>query len=1143
MRTFANSAECICCVIFKAKMMQQNLFENIPRSFLDKWQGIANLLARIIGVPAALIMKTENEFMEVFVSSETKNNPYNPKDKEHWHGLYCETVIKTQKTLRIPNALKDKNWDKNPDLKLGMLAYFGFPINFPDNTPFGTLCVLDNKERQFTVDHENLLLQFKNVVELDLAVIFTLDLQQDSSKKDVIQKLLQSNAEFQTINEEYLSANDEVTEVNERLLQAKKTAEESEQKFRLMYENTSVGIAVISLDFNIMDANRAYCDMLGYTREELLGKTLKDITDPSTLDNNLELQRQLKERIINSYQVEKKFIHKKGHLVYGLLNATLVKNEKNEALYFLGNVQNISKRKKAEEALRNSEKKIRSIYDVAPVGIGLVSDRVLKEVNRRVCEMTGYSKKELLNKDAGILYPSQEEYEYVGREKYKQIREKGTGSVETLWQKKDGTIINVLLASTPMDMNNISQNVSFTALDISERKRAETVKRIQYNITQAVIASKSINDLFDSIKYELKTVIDSRNIFIALYNDETAKLHSPIIKNEKDNIREWDAEKSLTGYLIRHGEPLLLRKDEIMNLHKNGHIEIIGTVAEAWLGVPLKTESDTFGAVVIQSYENPNAYNQTDLEILEVVAYELSTYIDRQRNREMAVKLSKAVEQSSVAVVITDDDGRIEYVNPFFTELTGYRLEDVLSRNPNILQSGQHSRAFYQELWDTILSGKDWEGEFRNRKKDGSLYWEKAIISPIINNDGRIKNFVAVKEDITERKRMLEELVKAKEKAEESDRLKTAFLNNMSHEIRTPLNAICGFTDILNSPEITEEKRERLVSIIQNSSNQLLSIVSDILTVSSLETKQEKVYIEKVCINTIIVDLLLIFKQQAGRQNISLYAKKDLSDKQSVIYTDKTKLTQILSNLLSNALKFTHEGFVEFGYELVSNMPDFETSDRALQFYVKDSGIGIKPKAQLHIFKRFMQADKTINMTYGGTGLGLSISRSFTELLGGTIWVESEPGKGSTFYFTLPYKPGDETGNEQSVLNEHNNSGLILVAEDEEYNYLLIEEYLSDLNLKLIHAKDGIETIKIWQANPNIVLILMDIKMPRMSGDEAAKRIKEISPNMPIIAQSGYALQHEIIQYKDLFDDYLAKPIKKADLKERVMKYVNIPKQ
>ncbi|MBN2891404.1 MAG: response regulator [Bacteroidales bacterium] len=381
------------------------------------------------------------------------------------------------------------------------------------------------------------------------------------------------------------------------------------------------------------------------------------------------------------------------------------------------------------------------------------------------------------------------------------------------------------------------------------------------------------------------------------------------------------------------------------------------------------------------------------------------------------------------------------------------------------------------------------------------------------------------------------ELKSAKEKAEESDRLKTAFLQNMSHEIRTPLNAICGFSGMLNMPKITDEKRDTFVSIIQNSSNQLLSIVTDILTISSLETKQEKLNISKVNINEIIVDLLTIFKTQAQNKNISLYSKQQLNDKQSEIYTDKTKITQILSNLLSNALKFTHEGFIEFGYTILETRHGV-SQHHDLQFYLKDTGIGIKPELHEKIFERFRQADKSIQMNFGGTGLGLSISKGFAELLGGKIWVESEPEKGSTFYFTIPYEPVNEIDKTTSPTKQNENFRTVLVAEDEEYNFLFIEELLIDLDLKLIHAKDGQETVEIFKTNPKIDLILMDIKMPIMNGHEAAKIIKKLKPDLPIIAQSAYALEHERAKFEEIFDDYLTKPINEKDLIEIVTKYI-----
>ncbi len=375
------------------------------------------------------------------------------------------------------------------------------------------------------------------------------------------------------------------------------------------------------------------------------------------------------------------------------------------------------------------------------------------------------------------------------------------------------------------------------------------------------------------------------------------------------------------------------------------------------------------------------------------------------------------------------------------------------------------------------------------------------------------------------------ELLLAKDKVEESDQLKTAFLQNMSHEIRTPMNAIIGFTGFLDNPDLSIEKRKSFTSIIQNSTNQLLSIITDILSISAIETKQEKASIDKVCINNIIVDLLAIFKTQALTHNISLYAKQQLTDIQSNIYTDKTKVTQILTNLITNALKFTHEGFIEFGYILKNEF---------IEFYVKDSGIGIKTEMQEKIFERFRQANENINKQYGGTGLGLAISKAFAELLGGKIWVQSELEKGSTFYFTIPYKPVYEIDKSNSQTTQIEDKITILIAEDEEYNFLYLEELLNNTDIQIIHTKDGKETVEYCRQNPIIDLILMDIKMPIMTGHEAAKQIKDFRPDLIIIAQSAYALEHERVKYSGTaFDDYITKPINKDKLKQILTKYID----
>ncbi len=344
------------------------------------------------------------------------------------------------------------------------------------------------------------------------------------------------------------------------------------------------------------------------------------------------------------------------------------------------------------------------------------------------------------------------------------------------------------------------------------------------------------------------------------------------------------------------------------------------------------------------------------------------------------------------------NDGTATYMNKKFEEIYGWKSEEIASIGTffnNIYPDQEYRKSITERVMADIKTGDPEKMHWENivvTRKDQKQRIVNAVNIPLMEQNTMVSTVM----DITELQQIQKDLTLAKEKAEISNSLKTAFLQNMSHEIRTPMNAIIGFSNLINDPDLTPQKREGYSSIIINSGNQLLSIVNDILTISALETKQEKVNSEKTSINGILTDLYAIFKPQAEVQNITLKLKETLSVSESQVFTDATKLTQILTNLISNALKFTHEGTIEFGYSL--KKPN-------LEFYVKDTGIGIQKNQQNAIFERFNQGDYSSTRKYEGTGLGLSISKGFTELMGGKIRVESEVGKGSVFYFTIPYKP------------------------------------------------------------------------------------------------------------------------------------------
>lgn len=359
-------------------------------------------------------------------------------------------------------------------------------------------------------------------------------------------------------------------------------------------------------------------------------------------------------------------------------------------------------------------------------------------------------------------------------------------------------------------------------------------------------------------------------------------------------------------------------------------------------------------------------------------------------------KLSMAIEQNPVSIIITDSNGKIEYVNPKFTVITGYDSAEVIGKNPRILKSGEMDDKIYTDLWDTITAGEIWQGELINRNKAGKLYWAKKSISPIFDIKHRITNFIAISEDVTEAKHNEEELIKAKEKAEESDRLKSAFLANISHEIRTPMNGILGFAELLKEPDLDPENQIEFLEVIERSGKRMLNIINDLIDISKIEAGETTLRIRKTNVNKMLHELHLFFMHEGSNKNICIDFHCDFTENESFIETDSTKLNQVLTNLIKNALKFTEEGSINFGYNLKGSM---------LEFFVSDTGPGISPDQKELIFERFRQSSLNLTRKYEGAGLGLAISKAYVELLGGSIWIESELGKGSTFYFELPYKP------------------------------------------------------------------------------------------------------------------------------------------
>lgn len=496
-----------------------------------------------------------------------------------------------------------------------------------------------------------------------------------------------------------------------------------------------------------------------------------------------------------------------------------------------------------------------------------------------------------------------------------------------------------------------------------------------------------------------------------------------------------------------------------------------------------------------------------------------------QKNRQ----LSRAVEQNPASIVITDAEGKIEYVNPKFERLTGYTFDEVRGKNPRVLKSDDTAPQDYAGLWQTICSGKEWRGEFHNRKKNGEMYWESASISPLRDASGKITHFIAVKEDVTERKKIETDLADARTRADAANVAKSDFLAVMSHELRTPLNGVIGFAELLTCTPLNAEQME-YVTTIQSSGEHLLSLVTDILDFSSIEKGRMALETAEVDVGELVETSFLPLRKQASDKGLE-FLHEIAPDAPTTITGDARRLRQILINLLGNAVKCTAKGSVALRVATAGS-----GDARCLEFAVKDTGCGITPEALEKLFKPFSQADTSLHRPFAGAGLGLVISQRLAEAMGGRICVESTPDIGSTFKFRFPLKIGGIAAlcPPQTTPAPVLRSGLVLVVEDDQVNASLAVNMLQAIGMQSEVAANGREAVDAFVPG-KYAAILMDIHMPVMSGLEAASKIREAEAaqgtRVPIIALTAKVMagDRECCVAAGM-DDFISKPFKKEIL-------------
>ena len=904
---------------------------------------------------------------------------------------------------------------------------------------------------------------------------------------------------------------------------------ESEKKYKLLYENSGT----INLYFD----NEGKLILYNENFLKYFGGDIEFLKTGHGRPSNKEYFERLRLRIKECLKTKKPLSHitkyNTGDGEFWLESVYIPVKDRDKN--FAG-VQVIAKdittQKEAEEILKESEEKFRVLAEESPNMIFINQRGKVVYANKACEKYTRYKINEIYAPDFDFTSLIDESSRELIMESYKKHLEgENTPPYEYRLVCKDGSKLDVII-TTKLITYLKKQAILGIVTDISERRKVEDqLKLNQFGIDKSQIAVFQIDD--------------NGSIY---YANEYACRSLGYTCMSICSLKIWDVDAMIAEKDWREHRKKTREKGNVTieSVHK-------------------RKDGSTFPVEV--------TINFVEFKDRKVSFY-FARDITERKNSEKALlesekRFRSLIEHSNDAITLVGADGKVIYESPSVPVLTGYAIDERMGKSGfETLHPEDIHRV--RQIFDSLAGkpGSTADTQFRAIRKDGSVWWAEGSATNLLNEPG-VKAIVVNYRDITDRKKaeatlqeqneiyqnlnkqyqiqneeLIEsleriqqiniELVKAKEKAEESDRLKTAFLANMSHEIRTPMNGIIGFADLLREPKLTGEQIKSYVEVIQQSGYRMLNIINDLIDIARIEAGQVEIKIEDTSVNHMLDDLYLFFKPEADLKNLYFSYKKEVTDSQSYISTDPTKLHQVLSNLIKNAMKFTQKGRIEFGYII---------KDNKFQFYVKDTGIGIGKDLKDLIFERFRQGDISNTSAYEGAGLGLSITKAFVELLGGKIWLESRENKGSTFVFTLPDNRAEGIKRSQMAeKTEQEFSGpahTLLVVEDDESSYLYLQEILTRSNIQLLRAFNGKEAIEMLNQNPAISLILMDIKMPVMNGWDATRQIKQMRADIPVIAQTAYASENYRIQSLDAgCDDYISKPINKELLLEIIRKFI-----